>query len=439
MGLKKLLTQSIIWRSFYFFSILLVNVFLSRYLQAAGTGSLYFLTIIFTFLQVILSLSADSSVIYFASGNLVERNKLITLTGVWSIVAGILTSVIVYAYFFVDAASDKSLINWYSAFGFFFVCGQSLTNYCVAIYYTKENYFLPNLLLGAVNIIYVLFIPGAKENHDALHTQWIIFFYFFTFFTGGVLVFLSYAIQYKKESAMRFPERHLFRQIIRYSLTALGANAVFFLVYRIDYFFVNYSPVCTAADLGNYIQVSKLGQMLLVVPQIIASVVFPRTASGIEPESLNKAIITIARIFSQLFLLMFVVTAIVGKEIFTLVFGETFNKMQLPMLILIPGIFSLSLLALLSAYFGGKGKIKINLYAAIVGLVVMITGDFIFVPRYGIIAAAAISTLSYMANVGYSMWQFHKDFEIKWFEFFRWKKEDYNWLFSFFKFNKAEE
>ena len=99
---------------------------------------------------------------------------------------------------------------------------------------------------------------------------------------------------------MKFPERHLFKQIIRYSLTALGANAVFFLVYRIDYLFVNYSPVCSAADLGNYIQVSKLGQMMLVVPQIIASVVFPRTASGIEPESLNKAIITIARIFSQL-------------------------------------------------------------------------------------------------------------------------------------------
>ena len=63
-------------------------------------------------------------------------------------------------------------------------------------------------------------------------------------------------------------------------LTALAANVVFFLVYKVDYMFVNYSPVCTAADLGNYIQVSKLGQMMLIIPQIIASVVFPRTASG---------------------------------------------------------------------------------------------------------------------------------------------------------------
>ena len=33
----------------------------------------------------------------------------------------------------------------------------------------------------------------------------------------------------------------------------------------------------------------------------------------------------------------------------------------------------------------------------------MIIGDFIFVPRYGIIAAAAVSTFSYASNLAYSM------------------------------------
>jgi len=109
--------------------------------------------------------------------------------------------------------------------------------------------------------------------------------------------------------------------------------------------------------------------------------------------------------------------------------------MQLPMLILIPGIFSLSLLALLSAYFAGKGKIKVNLYAAIIGLIVMVTGDFIFVPRYGILAAAVVSTVSYMTNTGFSMWHFHREYSIHWIEFFKWKKTDYNWLLSLLKLN----
>ena len=118
-----------------------------------------------------------------------------------------------------------------------------------------------------------------------------------------------------------------------------------------------------------------------------------------------------------------------------MLFGETFNKMQIPMLIIIPGIFALSILVLLSAYFSGKGKIKINLHGAIIGLSVMIIGDFIFVPRYGIIAAAAISTLSYVSNLAYSLLHFYRDYSISWTEFVRWKKADYNWLVTLIKKN----
>ena len=208
------------------------------------------------------------------------------------------------------------------------------------------------------------------------------------------------------------------------------------MVYKIDYLFVNYSPVCTAADLGNYIQVSKIGQLMLLVPQIMASVVFPRTASGLHEQTLNNAILAIARLFSQLYLFVFILIAFFGSKFFILVFGETFDKMELPMLIIIPGIFSLSVLALLSAYFAGKGNIKVNLYGAIIGLTVMVIGDFIFVPHYGIIAAAIVSTVSYVANTSYSMWNFYRDYSIHWIEFFKWKKTDYYSLLSLLKFNK---
>jgi O-antigen/teichoic acid export membrane protein len=437
MGLKKLLTQSIIWRCFYFLSVLLVNVSLARYLQAAGTGNLYFITVIFSFVQGVLSLSGESGLIYFASGNKIERNKLMTVSVLWSFIAGIISIGIVGLYFLFNKTQASFQIQWYCAFAFFYVCGQTLTNFSVGIYYTRENYFLPNLLLAFVNLVFVALITFNNTKPNTGSVQWITCFYFSTFFAGGILVYLSYIFQYKKEGQMGFPERSNFIQLLRYCLTALGANIIFFLVYKIDYLFVYYSPVCTPADLGNYIQASKMGQLLLLIPQIIASVVFPRTASGVDATSISNAIMIIARMFSQLFLLMFIVVALIGSEIFTLVFGSSFNEMEIPMLILIPGIFSLSILVLLSAYFAGKGQVKINLYAAVVGLIIMIAGDFILVPRYGIIAAAAVSTASYMANVGYSMWHFHKNYSIHWSEFFKWKKTDYNTLFSLLKFNSA--
>ena len=436
MGLKKLFAQSIIWRGFYFFSVLLVNIFLSRYLQAAATGNLYFVTVIFNFSYVVLSLGGESGIIYFASGNIIERNKLITLGAAWSFAAGIIMTAIIRLYFLFDATADPTLINWYCIYGFLFVSGQLLGNYSINIYYTRENYFLPNFLLAIVNLAFVFLIPGKTAVMHSTEVRWVTLFYFATFCVGGLLVFASYAFQYKKDGPIGFPDRSQFIKLLRYCLTAFGANAIFFMVYKIDYVFVNYSPVCTTADLGNYIQVSKIGQLMLVVPQIMASVVFPRTATGIYEKTISNAILMMGRLFSQLYLFIFILIAFFGSKFFTLVFGETFDEMQLPMLLIIPGIFSLSVLALLSAYFAGKGNIKINLYGAIIGLAVMIIGDLIFVPRYGIIAAAVVSTISYMSNTGYSLWNFYRDYSIHWIEFFKWKKTDYYSLLSLLKFNK---
>ena len=142
-----------------------------------------------------------------------------------------------------------------------------------------------------------------------------------------------------------------------------------------------------------------------------------------------------ARLFSQVFLVVFIIVAFTGNWLFIKIFGASFNKMQLPMLILIPGIFSLSISSLLSAHFSGKGNPKVNLQGAVLAVIIMVTGDYFFVLRYGIIAAAIISTLSYFIECGYISYRFYKDSAIGWLEFIRWRKSDYNFIAAIFKKN----
>src|SRR5690242_13330172 len=274
MNFKRLLAESIIWRGLYFFSVLLVNVFLSRYLKAAGSGSLYFVTIIFSFMQVLLGLGFDAGITYFASAKIVQRNKLVIMTALWSIAAGVVMTGFVYIFFLVDTSMPKDLLLTYCLYGFYYVAGQSMMTYLTSLYYTQENYFLPNLLLSLVNLALIIIIPGKDAVTANGEGQKIIHFYFFSFVLSGVVLLISFFITNKAEGTTGFPERKEINQILKYSLTALAGNLIFFLIYRVDYLFVKASPVCTDADLGNYIQVSKLGQMMLIVPQIIASVVF---------------------------------------------------------------------------------------------------------------------------------------------------------------------
>ena len=101
MGLKKLFAQSIIWRGFYFFSHFTGKCFFIT-LSACGKHrqSLFYYSNIFFYTNV-LSLSAESGIVYFASGNIIERNKLISLMGLWSVIAGIVMVALIYIFFYL--------------------------------------------------------------------------------------------------------------------------------------------------------------------------------------------------------------------------------------------------------------------------------------------------------------------------------------------------
>jgi O-antigen/teichoic acid export membrane protein len=431
MDFKKLITQGIVWRGFYFFSLLLVNVFLSRYLQAGATGNVYFLTIIFSFMQVVLTMGMEPGILYFASSGKIARHYLMLITLAWSLIAGVIMVLFVQLYFAFDHQLSDALLKPYSVFGFCFVAGMILMNFSTALFYTKGNYMLPNLLLSVVNLCFVLVIPSKGIPPPATADHWVLYLNFFAYLLSGLLVISAFAYYNRQEHGHERPGADLLRQFFKYAATALAGNIVFFLVYRIDYLFVNASPVCTKEDLGNYIQVSKLGQMMLVLPQIIASVVLPQTASGIQAEKIGRQIMILARLFVQAYIIFLLLMLTAGDVIFIFIFGETFNAMKWPMTCLIPGILAISVLSMLSAYFSGHGRVRVNVQGALLALVVMILGDFIFVPSYGIVAAAIISSISYGTNLAYSIFKFKKIFDVDLKEFVRWRKSDYQWIRTF--------
>jgi O-antigen/teichoic acid export membrane protein len=83
--------------------------------------------------------------------------------------------------------------------------------------------------------------------------------------------------------------------------------------------------------------------------------------------------------------------------------------MYTPFLLLIPGILSLATLALVTAFNAGQGKIKMNLTGSILALFVIITGNFLFTPRFGIYSAATISSMGYICYQAYIMHQIKKE------------------------------
>src|SRR4030095_6775357 len=106
--------------------------------------------------------------------------------------AGLIMAGLMYAYFFVNPELDQQLLLPYCIYAFLFVCGQSLTSYSTAIFYTSENYFLPNFLLGVLNIVFVLIIPSKNDTVNVSETDRIIYIYFFFFLIVRLFCFLFF-------------------------------------------------------------------------------------------------------------------------------------------------------------------------------------------------------------------------------------------------------
>lgn len=420
------------WRSVYFASMLLVNIFLSRFLQASATGSLYYVTSILALVQMVAGVSLESGLTYFASGKLINSNKLLWASLVWAFVTGIIVLCGAFIYLHTIKHSPPYDIIRYCFFAVCYVLGITLNNYGSVLFYAQGNYFLPSLVLALLNIAFIVTLPfRAAGPDDGNLVNLITYRYFLLFFLQGAILVIAFMAKNKSLGHFSFPGLKDIIKLTRYSLVALLANLIFFLVYRIDYWFVHNNPAsCTDSDLGNYIQVSKLGQLFLIVPQIIASVIFPQSAGAADRTEINKVVMIISRLFSQMFLMIIIITIVFGRQLFTGIFGDSFNAMQLPFIIIMPGIFCVSVLSLLSAYFSGKGAVKINLIGAAIALVVVVTGDYFLVPLYGIVGAAIVSTAGYFVNLLYSLLRFYKDYSLSWGDFFRWQKDDYRWLVS---------
>lgn len=436
MTFEKLLQQSLIWRGFYFITVLLVNIVLSRYLQADGAGWMYYMTNFFSLILLVASLSMESGYTYFTSGNIIHQNKLAWFSLIWTFFVAIFVWLLVSIYFTQIKPIGMEEREQYLLYALTYICGIVLMNFFSVLFYAQKNYLIPNIGMGVLNIALCCFIFFNYNKNNSYNT--VVNGYFFSILLQGILLAIAFFIKNKTLKNISIPNVVEFKQLLKYSLVALAGNLVFYFVYRVDYWFVRYNTAsCLPEDLGNYIQASKLGQLLLVLPQIFASVIFPQTASGQLRSNVNQSILVLFRVFLLVFIIIILFIAVVGNWLFPFVFGHSFNNITIPLLLLLPGIFGIAVLVLLSAYFSGKGKVGINLKGAGLALIVVIIGDIIFIPKYGIYAAAVVSTIGYLVNLCYALWHFFNDYQLSYSLLFQFKTMDFFWLKNML-FNKKE-
>lgn len=415
MNIQKLLYQNIFWRGLFFVSGFLLNILIARHFDAAITGWIYYLFTIFSFYTLIGSFSLESGIVYFGSKKEISLQNLVGFSLVWTLCIAIL---VVVGYFLLLLFGEEiPLIKF--EYALIFIAGNILLTFITGLFYAQKNYTTSNLTAIGANVLLIVLLLNVNES-SWLNNDAFIFIYFASFLLLAIVLAVIFllGIPTPKMGLTNKPE---LKKLFRYSALAFSANVIFFLLYKIDYWFVN--RYCSLEELGNYIQISKLAQMFFVLPGILAGALFPLIAG----DHVKKAENTLKQLSRSIFLLYVIgcgLLILTGKWIFPFIFGDSFSGMYQPFLYLIPGILSLSTLYVLTAYFSGKNKVSVNLKGSIWALLVIVAGDAFFIPKYGIAAAAAVSSLGYIVYHIYVLYHFNRIHHSGFVDFFYFRMTD---------------
>lgn len=200
------------------------------------------------------------------------------------------------------------------------------------------------------------------------------------------------------------PSRTLLAEELRFGTRAIPGSLAERLQLRADAFLVNI--ILGVRETGIYSVTSGLAETLWYVPNALGTVMFSR---AVDPKADAGRI---ASVLTRTTLAVALVTAIpafiLGPRLVRAVYGSQFADAGVALRLILPGIVAYSVVAVLSRYITGRGRPGTGTLILVAGLVVNIGINLLLIPVYGIVGAAAASSVSYVVTAVLTLVVFHR-------------------------------
>ncbi len=247
--------------------------------------------------------------------------------------------------------------------------------------FSKQFFFL--ILVVIVLLGFRLELLGALLSH-------IFAILLAAFFSGIVVYKLVGGINYKLDKKYS-------KDLFFYGIKAHISNILSFLNYRADIFLI--SAFLNPAAVGYYALAVGIGEKLWLISTSASKVLFPRVASEKDSKRLKEFTPIVSRNVLFFTLIGAVFAYLLSEWIIVLLYSEAFLESIRPFQILLIGIIAASISRVLSHDIAGRGKVILNTYMAALTVIVNISLNILFIPRWGINGAAWASVISYSIHL----------------------------------------
>jgi O-antigen/teichoic acid export membrane protein len=184
------------------------------------------------------------------------------------------------------------------------------------------------------------------------------------------------------------------RQGLGYGLRAYLGSLFAFLVLKSDVLLVKY--LRGAAETGYYSIAVGLADILLMLPAVVGTVLFPRLSAAPDLSERWRLTKRVLAVMVPAVLLALLATLVVARPFIRLAYGPAFDPSFPAVAWLLPGIGCLAINMVLMNFFASCGMPAVVVYSPLLALAFNVAANLVVVPALGFVGASVTSSVSYL-------------------------------------------
>ncbi len=371
----------------------------AHYMGAAVLGTVSLITLGISIIQLVTAILAGSSIVYQASRRPVT--ELMTAAWIWIPLSGIPVWVILLIFNLIPTGflTDVLVLA---------ILGSLVT--------INQNLFLGKEKINLFNSLAVL------QSFLMLSSLAVLVFFFrwydarayivAQYFSIIICALTGIVINLPPVKEFHFPKRETVAEAFKFGGYLQGASIMQLFNYRLSYYLIE--KFFDRATLGVFSLGVQIAESVWIIGKSLAILLYSRLSNNRDPGYSANLTVSFIKLVSVLTVFLMLIIVSLPDSFFTLIFKSEFGKITGVVPGLAPGILAVSVSLMLSHYFSGTGDPRHNTISSGIGLVFTIVLGLIFIPRYGLIGAAIITSVSYISSMLYQLLVFKRKTLIPW-------------------------
>lgn len=274
--------------------------------------------------------------------------------------------------------------------------------YFFCYYFIQSYHIFFGQFLRGINKVRLLGVSGIITSVIAVALN-ILFLFVFKWGLRGYL--LSFIISFTVSNIIMFLGAHLnryfimmfdrkiAREILSYSIPLVPNNLSWWLNDAANRYIIGY--YCSVGDVGLYSASSKLPSIVNTFRSIFIQAWQLSTITEYDKQDSNGFFSNIFRAYHFFIIILVSICIIFSKTICSILLSNEFFEAWIFTPFLFLGVLFGALVAFYSPTYLAHKKTKRLLVSTVLGAIIAIGGNFLLVPRIGVIGAALMSSVSY--------------------------------------------